>query len=178
MNKKIKKLSDNDKISKSLLLKILREDAKKIGLNEIIASSIYLQGDAKYVPANYRKEYLKSYVKGFLTRIKDVKEDSRSYRGMIDLDEFVKAVDLLYKQEYVIRDNEYSEPSFFKIYEIISLYTTFILNEPIHQVGTLFPGGFKVKYKDGSFFCPVKKNNEDNPLAVCPFCIAEQDPEN
>jgi uncharacterized protein (UPF0305 family) len=42
-------------------------------------------------------------------------------------------------------------------------------------VGTPFPGGFQVKKTRDGYTCPVKKNNEDNPLAVCPFCIAEQD---
>jgi uncharacterized protein (UPF0305 family) len=40
---------------------------------------------------------------------------------------------------------EDSDCAFIRIYSIISLYITFIKDEPIHQVGTLFPGGFIVK---------------------------------
>jgi Uncharacterized protein conserved in archaea len=36
-------------------------------------------------------------------------------------------------------------------------------------------GGFKVKYENGIYLCPVKGNQKDNPGAVCGFCIAEQD---
>ncbi|MGZ7108680.1 MAG: DUF2115 family protein, partial [Methanobacterium sp.] len=68
-----------------------------------------------------------------------------------------------------------NESGFFKIYKIVSLYTTFILDEPIHVVGTPFPGGFKVKYENGRYLCPVKEKQKDNPGAVCGFCIAEQD---
>jgi uncharacterized protein (UPF0305 family) len=43
-------------------------------------------------------------------------------------------------------------------------------------VGTPFPGGFKVKYEDETYLCPVKERQKDNPGAVCGFCT-EQDPE-
>jgi Uncharacterized protein conserved in archaea len=36
-------------------------------------------------------------------------------------------------------------------------------------------GGFEVKYENGTYFCPVKDKQKDNPSAVCGFCIAEQD---
>lgn len=65
--------------------------------------------------------------------------------------------------------------NFFKKYKLISFYTTFILDEPIHPVGMPFPGGFKVKYENGTYYSPVKENQKDNPGAVCEFWIAEQD---
>ena len=64
--------------------------------------------------------------------------------------------------------------AFRSIYAIISLYTTFVLEEPIHPVGTKFPGELEVEYDDGVYYCPVKENNVDNPKAICQFCIAEQ----
>jgi uncharacterized protein (UPF0305 family) len=73
MNTELSSLSKHEKIPKDKLLTILREDAKTIGLNDIITSSLFLHHDARFVQANYRKEYLKSYIKGFLTRIRDVK---------------------------------------------------------------------------------------------------------
>ena len=60
------------------------------------------------------------------------------------------------------------------IYGIVSLYTTYILEEPIHPVGTPFPGSLKVEEKDGVFYCPVKDANLESPNAVCKMCIAEQ----
>ena len=55
-----------------------------------------------------------------------------------------------------------------------SIYTTFILEEPIHQVGTPFPGSLKVEKKGDVFLCPVKDANIDTPNAVCNICLAEQ----
>ena len=63
------------------------------------------------------------------------------------------------------------------IYKIISLYTTFILKESIHPVGTPFTGGLVVKYDGKDYLCPVKERQKDNPGAVCGFCISKQDPE-
>lgn len=80
-------------------------------------------------------------------------------------------------QEVHLRAGEGFDPTFFKIYKIISLYTTFILEEAVHPSGTPFPGGFKVKNENGIYLCPVKENQKNNPGAVCGFCIAEQDPE-
>lgn len=60
------------------------------------------------------------------------------------------------------------------IYYLICIYTTFILDEPIHHVGSIFPGNTKVRYENGTYYCPVKNNNVGNLKAVCRFCIAKQ----
>ncbi|MCF0125354.1 MAG: DUF2115 family protein, partial [Clostridia bacterium] len=46
------------------------------------------------------------------------------------------------------------------IYVITSLYTTFILEEPIHPVGSEFPGSLKVEKRKGVFLCPVKLSSK------------------
>ena len=63
------------------------------------------------------------------------------------------------------------------IYVITSLYTTFILEEPIHPVGSEFPGKMFVEERNGQYYCPVKGNQEDNPNAICHLCLAEQTPD-
>ncbi|MDP3066529.1 MAG: DUF2115 domain-containing protein [Methanobacteriaceae archaeon] len=163
------------KTTKSEILLILKDEARKVSLDHIMKSFLYLRRDAQYIQKGYREEYLKIYTKGFLLRIKEVKEDQTYYPDVVDLEELETAIDLLEEQWKMVEELEEFEPAFFHIYKIISLYTTFILEEPVHQVGTLFPGGFRVKEDKGAYYCPVKKNNENNPRAVCPFCIAEQD---
>ena len=56
---------------------------------------------------------------------------------------------------------------------IISSYTTSIVDESIHPVGSEFPGNMKIE-KNGKFLCPVKDYQKDNENAVCKLCIAEQ----
>ena len=88
-----------------------------------------------------------------------------------------KSLKQLKEQENRMSELYPADPYFPVIYQIISIYTSFVLDEPIHVVGSEFPGGFKVKYEDGKYLCPVKDKQENNPNAVCGFCIAEQDPE-
>jgi uncharacterized protein (UPF0305 family) len=175
MDNQVKNLSSSGQTTKNELLVVLQENARKVGLSDIIRSSLHLHRDAEYVQASYREEYIKAYSNGFLTRIREVKDDKQHYPGQVDVEELITAIELLEEQERMVQDLEDTEPAFFYIYKIISLYTTFIKEEPIHQVGTPFPGGFKVKKDKDRYTCPVKDNNDNNPLAVCPFCIAEQD---
>jgi uncharacterized protein (UPF0305 family) len=112
-----------------------------------------------------------------MIRIREVKDDKSYYTGPVDVEELNTAIEILAEQEKMAENMENTDMAFLKIYSIISLYTTFIKDEPIHQVGTLFPGGFTVKKEGAKYTCPVKENNNENPLALCPFCIAEQDEE-
>ena len=57
---------------------------------------------------------------------------------------------------------------------VVSLYTTFVLDEPIHPIGTPFPGSLEVIMENGVYYCPVKEANMDTPNSVCRLCIAEQ----
>jgi uncharacterized protein (UPF0305 family) len=52
-----------------------------------------------------------------------------------------------------------------------------VLNEPGHAVGTPFPGGDKVEYIGGVYYCPVREKADDVNAALCPFCPALRTPE-
>jgi len=173
---KVKILTIHGPTTKNELLKVLKEDAKKFTLQDIVRCSLQIQEAAECIHTSYKKEYIKAET-GFMIRIREVKDDDLNYIGPVDVEEMNTAIDLLEEQEKMGEDLKDSDPAFLRIYSIISLYTTFIKDEPIHQVGTLFPGGFIVKKEGDKYTCPVKENNKDNPLAVCPFCIAEQDEE-
>ncbi len=162
-------------ISKEELLKALQKKAHSIGIEEIIAASNFIHEDACYIQADYRIKFVKSYIDGFILRIKDLKNDDTLYQGELDQDELKFALDLLKEQKATNDINEDFNHSFFKIYMIISVYTTFVLEEPIHPIGTPFPGGFEVKLEKETYYCPVKESQKDNPGAVCGFCIAQQD---
>ncbi|MGB9978272.1 DUF2115 domain-containing protein [Methanobacterium sp.] len=162
-------------LNKNDLIYILKKEASKICIMDIMKASIFLNEDAKYVQGSYKEEYLKSYNEAFITRLKVLKDDRKDYTDQLDCDELQEAVKLLNEQEAQVEAGEGFDPGFFKIYKLMSIYTTFILEEAVHPPGTPFPGGFKVKYENGVYLCPVKENQKDNPGAVCGFCIAEQD---
>ena len=164
-----------ENLNKNELMLILKKEASNICIIDIMKASVFLSEDAKYVQGSYREEYLKSYTEAFITRLKVLKEDEEEYSEQVDCENLQKAVKLLNEQEAQVEAGEGFDPEFFKIYKIMSLYTTFILEESVHPPGTPFPGSLKVKYENGIYLCPVKENQKDNPGAVCGFCIAEQD---
>jgi uncharacterized protein (UPF0305 family) len=169
---KVKSLTFHGETTRNELLDVLREDAENLNFNDIVRCSLRIQEEAECIHTSYKKNYIKAETE-LVIRIRDVKNDNLQYSGHVDIEELNTAIDLLKEQEKMKEDMEEVDPAFLRIYSIISLYTTFIKEEPIHQVGTPFPGGFQVKKENNRYTCPVKKNNEDNPLAVCPFCIAE-----
>jgi uncharacterized protein (UPF0305 family) len=171
----LKEIDFSREIKKQELLNILKKEASEVHITDIMNFYVNLAAEGKYVQEYYKKEYLEAYVKGFILRIKEIKDNKNFYEGFVDKKELKKALKLLNQQEMNIREITGVNCSFFKVYTLISIYTTFILNEPIHIVGTLFPGGFRVKYENKIYYCPVKEAQKDNPNAVCGFCIAEQD---
>ena len=173
MLSEIKNLISTGQINKNQLLEILQKYAMKISIADYIHYNLLLRQDAKSIHTSYNVDFIKSYTIFFL-RIKDVKQDKLKHVGLVDVNKLNDAVTLLLEQERTKKFKS-EKTSFWSVYMIISLYTTFIKEEPIHQVGFLFPGGLKVKKKKDTFVCPVKENNQDNFRAVCPFCIAEQD---
>lgn len=175
MVEKIENLDFEDEINKEELLVVLKKEAADISIMDIMTAHAYLVDEGKYVQGNYKEEYLKAYAKGFILRVKEIKDNRGKFKGIIDKDGLKEALELLNEQEQMLIKLKSNESHFFKIYKIISIYTSFVLEEPIHVVGTPFPGGFKVKYENGTYYCPVKEKQKDNPGAVCGFCIAEQD---
>lgn len=175
MSYMLKDIDTFENLNKNKLMQILKKEASKISIIDIMKACSFLSEDAKYVQGSYREEYLKSYNEAFITRLKILKDDKKDYKDQVNCKKVQEAVHLLNEQEAQVNAGEGFDPDFFKIYKIISIYTTFIIEEAVHPPGTPFPGGFKVKYENGTYLCPVKENQKDNPGAVCGFCIAEQD---
>ena len=165
-------VSNEESISTESVLDILKEYSGDISVFDLMAVNAEMIEESKYVQENYKEKSHAVYVKYFLARIKDVRSDNNTYEHDIDKEEFIDAVATL--KSYHVNESITSKTKFPLIYGIISIYTTFILEEPIHPVGTPFPGSLFVEEKDGKFFCPVKDANMESPNAVCKMCIAEQ----
>jgi uncharacterized protein (UPF0305 family) len=167
----------NREMTRVELLELLKSEAVKIHVTHIMKACNFLISEGKYVQPNYREKFYNAYIKSFILRVKEIKEDKNIYPDLVDMKELKNSLELLEEQEVMMNEIYPTDPYFPIIYQIISIYTSFVLDEPIHVVGTEFPGGFKVKHEDGKYLCPVKDKQENNPNAVCGFCIAEQDPE-
>ena len=108
--------------------------------------------------------------------MKEVIENDNYNDKEIDKESFVTSFPMLKRTFEKERLSNADDDKIPLIYVITALYTTFILEEPIHPVGSEFPGSLKVEEKNGKFFCPVKDNQKDNINAICHLCLAEQTP--
>lgn len=168
-------LSPNDEILKSEIMEILKRYARIISVNDLMLATARMRKDGEFIQSNYREKYLKIYIKYFLLRMKEVKEFEDYVDSAIDKTAFYESFPMLertFEKEKLGEDDKFP-----LIYVITALYTTFILEEPIHPVGSEFPGRVFVEERDGEYFCPVKGNQDDNPNAICHLCIAEQTPD-
>lgn len=166
------KIAHEEKITGNSVLEILKKYCSTITVFDMMTVSAEIIEENKYVQANYREDSQKSYVETFILRVREILADNNDYAKRIDKKEFSDAIKTLMSN----RENqtEKSKSKFPLIGCIASIYTTFLLEEPIHKVGTLFPGSLKVEEKDGKFYCPVRDANIDTPNAVCNICLAEQ----
>ena len=166
------KIAHEEKITGNSVLEILKKYCSTITVFDMMTVSAEIIEENKYVQANYREDSQKSYVETFILRVREILADNNDYTKRIDKKEFADAIKTLMSN----RENqtEKSKSKFPLIGCIASIYTTFLLEEPIHKVGTLFPGSLKVEEKDGKFYCPVRDANIDTPNAVCNICLAEQ----
>lgn len=169
----IEDLDFSSRISRDTLLAIIKREAYEIDINKIMLATSFLREDARYMPSPYREEYIERFSKAFFARIKDVKDDKRSYEGYINVKKLKEFLEVLKMQHEEAESRE--ELCFLKIARVIALYTTFIREESIHPVGTKFPGGFSLRQVNGKYLCPVKVKQMKNPSALCRFCVSVQD---
>lgn len=164
-------------VPRQTLLDALKDEARNIHITDIMAAFAHLKKESIYVHASYREEFDQAYIQSFLMRIKEIRNNKNRYERFINVEELQEALKILKKQQELAELDHNQHIYFFKIYRLITIYTTFIMDEPVHPVGMPFPGGFKIKQEDGIYYCPVKESQKDNPGAVCGVCIAEQDKE-
>ena len=161
-----------EKVSPQAILNVLKDYSATISVFDLMIANAEMIEDSKYVQDSYKEKSIGVYAKYFLGRIREIRDDDNHYDNDVDKEEFIDAVATL--KSYHDAESISSKSKFPLIYAIVSLYTTFVLEEPIHPVGTPFPGSLKVEEKDGIFYCPVKDANLESPNAVCKMCIAEQ----
>ncbi|MDL2246701.1 DUF2115 domain-containing protein [Methanobrevibacter sp. OttesenSCG-928-K11] len=171
----LKSLKNQEKVSKNDILKILKKWVKNISVFDIMDSANYSRDSFKYVQKEYQKHFEKIYIEDMTKYIQEISQSKLDYHDNVNKSTFLTAIDFFEKQENA-REEEYKEkyPKQSLIYYLMCIYTTFILDQPIHNTGSIFPGHTKIRYENGTYYCPVKSNNTDNPKAVCRFCVAKQ----
>ena len=175
----LKKLCESDSITKNELLDLLKRYAETISIYDQMMTTARLRKDGEFITSNYRDKYLKIYIENFIMRIKEVLMKTVCDNDEIDIKSLKESFPQLQRcfEKEGAKDFNAEEDKFPLMQAIISLYTTFIVEESIHPVGSEFPGNLKIEKRNGKFLCPVKDYQKDNKNAVCKLCIAEQAPD-
>jgi len=159
-------------VSKNELLDVLKKYASGISIFDFMEITNELMEEVKFVQEDYAKKSQPMYIKYLLNRVNEIKNDKNHYGSTIEKNRFLESIDTL--KEFYNSDSESVKSKSPLVFVLISLYSTFILEEPIHPVGTVFPGSLEIIKKNNEYFCPVKESNLDSPNAVCKFCISKQ----
>lgn len=165
-------IGEDDKISKDDLMVVLKEELTDVSVFDLMIISAEIIENNKYVQESYQEKSKKIYIDFFLNRVKEIRSNDTVYNDYFNRDDFVEKLNNL-KEIYksISTDRKNKSPL---INLVVSLYTTFVLDEPIHPIGTPFPGSLEVIMENGVYYCPVKEANMNTPNSVCRLCIAEQ----
>ena len=96
------------------LKEILQEKADEIKLDDLYELSYLFNDDVKYLPDKYEEDYRKSIVQLMIKRYNLLKNDKKSYPGLVDKDEIAKINELL---------NREFEDKILNKFNIIIIYT-------------------------------------------------------
>ncbi len=165
-------VSNEHNITSNSVFEILKKYSSGISVFDIMDFSSHVIEENKYVHESYREDSEKSYIESFLLRVNAISKDASEYSADIDKESLIEAIEIL-KSNYE-NESQKSESKHLLIFYIASFYATFVLEEPIHLIGTPFPGSLKIKEENGKFYCPVKDANLESPNAVCKMCLAKQ----
>ncbi len=62
-------------LQRQVIFDNLKTEAKNVHITDIMAASVHLKEDSKYVQPNYREKYTRVYIESFLMRIKEIIEN-------------------------------------------------------------------------------------------------------
>ena len=169
-------IGEDEKISKDNLMIVLKEELSDVSVFDLMDANKYILQDVEFVQDKYQDDFRQAYVKQFIGHINNIKKDNTDYdsRGKkerIDKKQFEKSLEDLHN---VYDGVDFDKDKVQLIYCLVSLYATFILNEPIHSLDTPFPGNLKIKKLGKFYYCPVKATQKNTEGAVCNICISRE----
>jgi uncharacterized protein (UPF0305 family) len=165
-------IGEDDKISKDDLMIVLKEELSDVSVFDLMIISAEIIENNKYVQKSYQEKSKKIYVDSFINRVNEIRSNDTVYDDYFNRDDFVEKLNDLKDICKIASKGRKNKIPLINL--VVSLYTTFVLDEPIHPIGTPFPGSLEVIMENGVYYCPVKEANIDTPNSVCRLCIAEQ----
>lgn len=83
----IKDVLSCNELNQAGFLKVLKKEAKSITIGDLMQASSFMIKDARFVQRGYREEFIEAYSRGFITRIREVKEYQLGHDERLDLEE-------------------------------------------------------------------------------------------
>jgi len=145
------------------LKEMLKQEVKEITLQDLFKLSEHFREETQYLPEEYKKEYAESVQNVVVTRFTALKNDTKNYKGYLSQEDVENIEELVKTKDKIVEH----------ILSIITVYTIYLLQEPIHNIGTTFPGKLNVYKKGKYYYCPVKKYHIVNNKSLCKYCIAK-----
>lgn len=142
---------------------LLKQEVKEITLEDLYDLSFHFNEEKRYLPREYKKKYTESVLNVMIKRFTTLKNDKKSYDGNLKKEDVKKINKLLQNNNSLINH----------LLNIIVIYTTYFLKEPIHLPGTAFPGNVSTFCDGKNYYCPIKKYHITNEKSICKYCIAK-----
>ncbi len=162
-------------MNRSELLTELKKEALCISNEDLSLARAAIMEAVEHVPEPYRTIYSSDYFTFLYENFLRLKR-----HGNVIIKEYFDA------QEYVslldsIKDKNYSEDRKREVLSrfsgLVLAYLVFIVKEPLHPVGMVFPGGTRIIQRDLHYYCPVKDKQTETGISFCEFCICKDSSE-
>ncbi|EHP86248.1 DUF2115 domain-containing protein [Methanotorris formicicus] len=151
------------------LFKKLKKEAREFSIFDMMKARCFMENDAKYLPPQYRNEFLESLGMYFYNILNEIKNKDESSIESYEIDE-EKLKRLIGRIESFKKMNSENENAFIRLSKIIAPYLIFIVKKPIHPENLVFPGKKKIIKKGNTYYCPVK-SKQKNEYSLCEFCV-------
>ncbi|WP_340818502.1 DUF2115 domain-containing protein [Methanolobus sp. WCC4] len=162
-------------MNRSELLTELKKEARYISNEDLSLARAAIMEAVEHVPEPYKTIYSSDYFTFLYENFLRLKGHGEVQIGEeLDVQEYTSLLDS-------IKDKSYSEDrkreALTRFTTLVLAYLVFIVKEPLHPVGMVFPGGMRITQKELHYYCPVKDKQSETNISFCEFCICKDNSE-
>ncbi|WP_292467231.1 DUF2115 family protein [Methanolobus sp.] len=162
-------------MDRSELLSELKKEGRHISNEDLSLARAAIMDAVEHVPEPYKTIYSSDYFTFLYDCFLKLKRHGPVLADEdIDAEEYDSLLDS-------IKDKNDSEGRkrdvLSRFTSLVFAYQIFIVKEPLHPVGMVFPGGQRITQKELHYYCPVKEKQSETGISFCEFCICKDSSE-
>lgn len=161
------------------LIRLLATEVKRYSLRDLQTMYARFEEKTRDLPDHYRslllpkvKEQIFSAHHRLLLLVRNGGGDDEEAPLPKSAQSYFRMVEAAAREKAKTKD-----PTFLYLKYLLAGFTIFVMEEPVHPVGTPFPGGQIIDEWEGTYLCPVRDMADGIPFALCPYCPAKQSEE-